>query len=258
MLNIYPIPAFADNYIWLLALDNKVWVVDPGESSPLISHIEQHGLELQAILLTHQHLDHWSGVPDILKRWPVPVCGPAAMPAAIQPLITQTLHEGDQIWVADQPFQVMATPGHTAEHIVYFCDTSPAPLLFVGDTLFAAGCGRAFYSATDLFNSIQRLQRLPDNTIIYPSHEYTLSNLAFAMTVEPDNQALSERLRHCQQTRAAGLPTLPTTLGLERLTNPFLRLTNTSLQKNVRTASKSSQNCDLGIFCALRNWKNEH
>lgn len=258
MPRIYPLAALSDNYIWVIQDKDKVWVVDPGNASPVIAHIQQKHLSLQGMLLTHQHPDHWQGVAALLDLWTVPVYGPERMPDAIATNIQYILKEGDSVSIANLDFQVMEIPGHTAEHIAYFCPRQPDSILFVGDTLFAAGCGRAFYSLEGLYSSLTRIKSLPTNTLIYASHEYTLSNLHFASAIEPGNAELQLRLAECQSLRDQGLPTLPTSLARELKTNPFLRLDQPAVQKAAELAANSTLNCDFDVFSALRNWKNHY
>ncbi len=194
MTTIIPIPAFADNYIWLLRDGRSAVVVDPGDATPVLAYLERAGLTLTAILATHHHNDHVGGIPALRERYPVPVFGPAreSIPAR-----TQALSEGDVFEVPGLPvtLRTLDIPGHTAGHIALFGEVAGAPSVFCGDTLFAAGCGRLFEGTpSQMWASLSALARLPDATNVYCGHEYTLANLRFALAVEPDNAALAARL----------------------------------------------------------------
>ena len=218
-MTVFPIPAFADNYLWLLIEGDEAVVVDPGEAAPVERELAARGLRLTAILVTHWHPDHIGGVTALRKNWDVPVYGPTAEAARI-PTLTHLLREGDALTVLGQRFVVWETPGHTLGHIVYVGDGR----LFCGDTLFSAGCGRLFEGTPEQMHaSLQRLTQLRDDTQVFCTHEYTLSNLAYARTVEPQNAALLDYSARCEALRAKGQPTLPSTIGLERAINPFLR-----------------------------------
>lgn len=256
MFELYPLPALTDNYIWIIRTGQHIWVVDPGDAEPVVRHINSFGLTLAGILLTHQHADHCRGVPALVAHWPVPVVGPANMPPSIQPWLTQELTEGDVFGIGAIEFTVLEVPGHTPEHIAYFCPSTTPPIALVGDTLFGAGCGRAFFSPSQLCSSLQRLAALPDDTLMYCGHEYTLANLHFAQAVEPHNPAIATRLAHTLNLRREHLPTLPTELKVEKQTNPFLRLHSLEIKKSAEMASNSSLNCDFDVFSVLRSWKN--
>ncbi len=256
MLSIIPIPAFADNYIWLLRKGGAVVAVDPGDAAPVIAHCEREAVVLAAILATHHHGDHVGGIPRLTARWPVPVYGPAGESI---PGRTHALREGDVIAVPgiDARFTVIDIPGHTAGHIAYVGEEQKPPLLFCGDTLFAAGCGRLFEGTpAQMVNSLGKLARLPDATRVYCGHEYTLANLRFARAVEPASVLLDERERREKAKRDRGLPTLPSTIGEERATNPFLRTD----EAPVRTAAQQHAGRVLGdrvaVFAEVRAWKN--
>jgi len=217
------IAAFNDNYIWIVHRDQLAWVVDPGAAAPVRAWLETHQVTLIGILLTHWHADHQGGVDDLLEANPsITVIGSA------RPLDgpSHPVHEGDVIDVLGLQFCVHETPGHTLDHVCYVC-TDPrqgAPIAFTGDTLFAGGCGRLFEgTAADLFTSLARFKHYPDDTQIFCAHEYTLANLRFAVACEPDNAAIQIRFEHTQVMRDQGQATVPSTLGLERQTNPFLR-----------------------------------
>ncbi len=257
MFEIVPIPAFADNYIWALLRDGRCVVVDPGDAAPVIAFLTARSLTLDAILITHHHADHVGGVAALTARWPVPVYGPAAENIDG---VTHALRENDRVALpdfVDEPFRVMEVPGHTSGHIAYVSDD----ILFCGDTLFAAGCGRLFEgTAQQLHTSLMRLATLPDSTRVFCTHEYTLSNLRFALAVDGDNTALVERSFVEQERRSHDVPTLPSSIGLERATNPFLRCAEPALVQSARdhaNAQTSDLSTPTDVFAVLRRWKND-
>ena len=258
LLEIVPIPAFADNYIWALLRDDHCVVVDPGDAAPVFAFLAARNLTLDAILVTHHHADHVGGVAALTARWPVRVYGPAA--ENIQG-VTDALRENDEVALpkfVDEPFRVVEVPGHTAGHIAYVS----GDILFCGDTLFAAGCGRLFEgTAQQLHTSLMRLAALPDATRVFCTHEYTLSNLRFALAVDGDNSALIERSFVEQERRLRGVPTLPSSIALECATNPFLRCAEAALVQSARNHAKiqSSDFSDpTNVFAVLRQWKNDY
>jgi hydroxyacylglutathione hydrolase len=221
MANMEPLPAFNDNYIWLLTNppSKMAVVVDPGEASLLLQVLEKRGLELSAVLLTHHHGDHVGGVGDIIREHRASVFGPARERIAD---VDHPVDEGDLVPLPelDIDLEVVSVPGHTAGHVAYL----GPDFALVGDTLFAGGCGRIFEGTPEqMLSSLKRLAALPAETSIYCAHEYTISNLRFAREVEPSNQALGERLENAIQLRHEGRPTVPSTISEELDTNPFLR-----------------------------------
>lgn len=260
MLQISPIPAFDDNYLWLLtdSQSTQAYIIDPGDGKKVQQVLDQQGLTLMGILVTHRHWDHVDGINDLLQHHPVPVYGPDAETI---PHITHPLHDGEHITLFDQyTFSVIASPGHTAEHISYYCaDAFEYPLLFCGDTLFAAGCGRIFSdgSAEKLYHSLNTLAQLPSSTAVYCTHEYTLSNLEFAKAVEPNNSAFSQRQQQEQQKRYNGQATIPTNIALEKQTNPFLRVQQESVKMAVSHHSSKILHNHSEVFTALRLWKDQ-
>lgn len=218
-ISVHPIAAFSDNYIWSVEWpDGSCVLVDPGEAEPVRAYLSQHERRPQAILVTHHHRDHMGGVASLSNQTPVPVYGPADIAC-----VTHPVTDGETIRILGLEFQVLAVPGHTLDHLAYLTEADH-PWLFCGDTLFAAGCGRLFEgTAPMMYASLSRFAQLPDDTRIFCAHEYTLSNLRFAASIEPDNVRIQQRLRDCEELRRHGLPTLPSILALEKETNPFLR-----------------------------------
>ncbi|MDR2212319.1 MAG: hydroxyacylglutathione hydrolase [Pseudomonadales bacterium] len=252
MLEIRPIPAFADNYLWLLVDGGRAAVVDPGDAAPVLDHLARHKLQLSAILLTHHHADHIGGVGALLDECgPLPVYGPKT---PRMPLVNQPVHEGSAIEVLGQSFTVLEVPGHTLEHLAYF--SAGARALFCGDTLFGAGCGRMFEGTPPMMQaSLQKLAALPPDTLIYCAHEYTLSNLRFATAVMPDNAQLHERQRQDAAKRAVNEPTLPSALALELATNPFLRCAAPEVVTMAASVEDLPEHNPASVFGVLRRWK---
>ena len=251
-LNIIPLPAFEDNYVWLLQNGNQVIAVDPGDAAPVQRWLVSNKAQLVAILLTHVHADHIGGVPELQAQMPCPVYGAPPIPG-----ITQPVGEGATLSFEGWParISVLPLPGHTLEHLGYLVQTNPA-LLFCGDTLFSAGCGRLLGgSAEALEHSLTRLAQLPDDTRVFPGHEYTLSNLAFAAAVEPDNPERDQYAARCRAARAQNHPTLPTTIAIERAVNPFLRVTAPGIQTSLKKHRQNAISSDQTDFAQLRQWK---
>ncbi len=228
MLRIHRIHAFSDNYIWVIADDKNAWVVDPGDASPVIEFLEAHQLSLSGILLTHWHGDHQGGVEDLCTRYPeLQIIGSKkALKGPSRPVV-----EGEMVEVLGALFRAIEVPGHTLDHIAFFSDSDlfETPVAFTGDTLFVAGCGRLFEgTAENMFESLQKLDKLPGNTAIYCAHEYTLANLKYATIAEPENVEIQKRLVKVEELRSKQYATVPTTLVMERLTNPFLRAKDAS------------------------------
>ncbi len=257
-LTVIPVPAFQDNYLWLLVRGDQAVVVDPGDAVPVEAALQRLGLQLSAIVLTHHHRDHTGGVRALCAAHgagSLPVYGPAK--EAIEG-VTVKLAEGDRIHLAalDLELRVLEVPGHTSGHIAYFADLPETPLLFCGDTLFACGCGRLFEgTAAQMQASLARLAALPDSTLVYCAHEYTLANLRFARAVDPSNAALKERSRDDEALRSKGQPTVPFAMGRERLTNPFLRWDAPAIRAAAEREVTGAADSPVATFAAIRAWK---
>ena len=250
MFEISPIPAFKDNYIWLLKQGQQAFVVDPGDAGPVIGCLEAQGLNLAGILITHHHADHQGGVAELTARWSCPVFAPAGESITGR---TQALRGGEVIHVLGMPVEVLAVPGHTLGHLAY----AARGVLFCGDVLFGAGCGRLFEgSPAQMRQSLDRIAALPDETRIYCAHEYTLMNLPFAQAVEPGNLLIAERLRRVREMRAASLPTVPLSLAEEKASNPFLRCQVPAVIE-AALAHAAVDRSEVEVFAALRRWRND-
>jgi hydroxyacylglutathione hydrolase len=254
MLEVSPVRAFSDNYLWLIrapAASRAAIVVDPGDDRAVEAALGQQGLALRAILVTHHHADHVGGVQALAARHGAEVFGPARerMPCGYRPL-----DDGDIVSLADLglQFRVMAVPGHTLGHVAYHGHDA----LFCGDTLFSAGCGRLFEgTAAQMLDSLDRIAALPDATAVYCAHEYTLSNLRFAATVEPGNADVLATLEAVQALRARDGISLPTTLGRERRINPFLRCREPAVRAAAETRAGTPLPGPADVFAVIRAWK---
>ncbi len=254
MLNIVPIPAFKDNYIWVLHNRRHAVAVDPGDARPVLAYLDANKLKLAAILCTHHHSDHVCGICELAQVYNVPVYGPQHEDI---PCISHAVGEADRVEIPelDVKLDVLDIPGHTRGHIAYL----GAGGIFCGDTLFGCGCGRLFEgTAAQLHHSLQRLASLPDETKVYCAHEYTEANIRFALACEPDNARLMRRREDSRALRAAGQPTLPSTVALEKATNPFLRCTEPEIVRNVeqQPGLELAPNNGVAVFAALREWRN--
>lgn len=253
------LPLYQDNYIWLLPSGaSNVIIIDPGDERPVIDYLKQTGLTPVAIFTTHQCYDHVDGIRPLLKHYSIPVYGPATerIPAMSHPVKQDDLITIDGC----HPFQVIDVPGHTAGHIAYYQTGSPGRL-FCGDTLFAGGCGRLHSGLYDeMFNSLQRLAALPDETLIYCAHEYTEANLRFALHLDPDNNELQKRMTQTTALRTQGKITLPSTLAVEKNTNPFLRCHTAPIIKAAQhyaAQTRQPSGSDAAtVFRLIRHWKN--
>jgi hydroxyacylglutathione hydrolase len=256
MLDVSPVRAFSDNYLWLIRTPDDrggALVVDPGDARPVEAALEQNRLALRGILVTHHHPDHVGGVQALAARHGAIVFGPARerLPCEVRPL-----DDGDVVSLADLglEFRVMAVPGHTLGHVAYYGHGA----LFCGDTLFSAGCGRLFEGTPrQMLASLDRIAELPDATRIYCAHEYTLGNLRFAATVEPGNADILETLEAVRELRSRDAITLPTTLGVERRINPFLRCRLPGVRAAAESRAGSALAEPAEVFAVIRSWKDE-
>jgi len=263
---LIPLPAFTDNYIWLLHNNTHAIVVDPGDARPVVAALDRLKLTLIGILVTHHHEDHVGGVAQLREATGASVYGPAneKIPAPLQRLV-----EGDKVDILGLHFTVIDVPGHTAGHIAYYCDgvdveSVRRPLLFCGDTLFSGGCGRLFEgSPAQMLASLDKLAALPARTQVCCTHEYTLSNLRFALAVDPENSALASYNTQCVALRANHRPTLPSSIALELQINPFLRTRQRSIIEAAgrfdatQASNVFDSSNETAVFAAIREWKNQ-
>jgi hydroxyacylglutathione hydrolase len=253
MATVLHVPAFDDNYIWLVAgeLPDRVAIVDPGDAAPVLARLERDRLAPVAILCTHHHGDHVGGIKDLLRHFKIPVYGPASEHIDS---VSHPLHGDERVRLGELgvEFEVLAVPGHTAGHIAYHGDG----MLFCGDTLFSAGCGRLFEgTAEQMHDSLTRLAALPGTTKIYCAHEYTEANLRFALTVEPDNADVRQYREQARNLRLQGRPTLPSTIDLERRVNPFLRTAQPAVRRAAEAECGHILATEASVFACLRRWK---
>ncbi|VUD47377.1 Hydroxyacylglutathione hydrolase [Thalassocella blandensis] len=264
MYKVHPIPALESNYIWTIEHEpsGDLLVIDPGESDPVLAYIREHQLNLNALLITHSHWDHVTGIEPIMEYYehetsaikPLSVYGPDVIPQVNQPLT-----EGDEYHFHSLCFTTWHTPGHLPEHLSYLTKIAGDPALFCGDTLFSAGCGRMFSGTPTQFqHSLQRFAELPADTKVYCTHEYTEANLKFALAVDPENAFMREYLHEVQAVRAQGSPSLPSFIGIEKKINPFLRTSDASIiaaarQRDAQIAADKPEE----VFRVLRAWKDQ-
>lgn len=254
MLSVTPIPAFKDNYIWMLRQDSnpEVCVVDPGDAAPVIALLEREGLTLASILITHHHHDHTGGLPELVERFAPHVIGPHNPDIDA---IDQRVGEGDEVRVLGRLFEVFEVPGHTLDHIAFFTPGIPA-LLFCGDTLFSAGCGRLFEGSPEQMHAaLSRFATLPDDTLVFAAHEYTEANLQFAAAADPHNDDVQRAMAECRRVRELERPTLPSSIARERQINPFMRCHTPGVQQ--AASARGDASSELATFATLRAWKDE-
>lgn len=253
-MKLIPLPAFTDNYFWLLVKDDRALVVDPGQAEPVLEALEVYKLKLEAILITHHHSDHIGGLESLKKKTQAVVYAPNH-PSISTP--HEIENDGENFECLGMNAQVIGVPGHTLTHLAYFfSQTALGPILFCGDTLFSGGCGRMFEGTPDVFlNSLNKLASLPEETLVCSAHEYTLSNLKFAKTVEPSNKNLDEYIDKCTKLRSTNIPTLPSNIRQELLINPFLRINKPQVIESAKNFDPDAKSKEQ-IFEALRQWKN--
>lgn len=254
-MTIFPVRAFQDNYIWTIHNDQYAIVVDPGDAEPVCNFLDEHNLRLLAILVTHHHRDHTGGIKDMTGLYNTPVYGPRREKI---PCITHPLGEGDVVEFPELAckFNVIDIPGHTAGHIAYLWNGG----MFCGDTLFTCGCGKIFEGTPEqLHNSLKRLASVPDDTLVYCTHEYTEYNTPFAAICEPSNAALKQWIIDAEALRSQNKPTVPTTMQHEKATNPFLRCTEPEIIRNIelKTGIKLPPNNEQAVFTAMRQWRDQ-
>ena len=251
MINIEPIEAFSDNYIWLVTTNEGSIVIDPGESSKTIELLKKRNLNLKAILITHHHFDHTGGIDEVKLFSSTKVYGPKNDISSIDVRV----EVGQALSLIGIDFEIIELPGHTMDHIAFYTNNNGNPLLFCGDTLFAGGCGRVFEGTFEqMHESLMKLKSLPANTKVYSGHEYTTANLSFAKEVEPLNKNIISRYNEVLKLRKEGIPTLPTTIEIELRTNPFFRCDVEEIQDSLLKKFNIERN-EQEIFKALREWK---
>lgn len=262
VVKITPIKAFTDNYIWAVTNEEVVTLVDPGDADVCIQFLEKNKLTLNAILITHHHSDHTGGIDKLFdycqqKQWPLTVYGPAneSIPHCDIKLVENDVVTLDGLNLS---LEVIDLPGHTAGHIAYYISGEAAPILFCGDTLFSGGCGRLFEGTpAQMLNSLTKLAMLPENTYVYCTHEYTQANLTFALTVEPNNQALIKYSEHVNELRSKGYATIPSTIKQEKRINPFLRCNEQTIIASAQKYSAQSGTALGDTFTTIRRWKDQ-
>lgn len=251
-LTVTGISAFSDNYIWCIRDDSRrAFIVDPGDAAPVKEYLAENALTLSGIVVTHHHPDHVDGIADLVATFG---CDVYANSNGTYRDFTRGVSEGDRVDILGTSFSVITVPGHTLDHIAYYSDAHQG-MLFCGDTLFAGGCGRVFEGTFPMMRaSLEKLRLLPDSTWVFCAHEYTQSNLKFAVAADPSNASLAERVQKCAALRLNSMPTVPSTIGIERETNPFLRWDAPSLIDNLETRGLTDRSGDA-VFESLRSWK---
>jgi hydroxyacylglutathione hydrolase len=263
LLQFKQIPAFNDNYLWAIIQNQQAWVVDPGDANPIIELFEKENISLKGILITHHHLDHIGGAEQLLawanKTNHTPVIAFGPLHSGIT-FLDRVIEDQDEVELFPNVIaKVLAVPGHTLSHLAYFLDQSisnPTPRLYCGDTLFATGCGRLFEgSANDMYQSLKKFAQLPDETLVCCAHEYTLSNIKFALSVEDKNPDLLAWSKRATELRNNHLPTVPTTIGLEKQVNPFMRCDLPSMMAFAQQASQGQVSSPPEVLSAIRKMK---
>ncbi|MGG7054135.1 hydroxyacylglutathione hydrolase [Nitrosomonas sp. ANs5] len=252
MIDVFPVRAFKDNYIWVIHNQRFAAIVDPGDEAPVIAFLRQQKLQPVAILCTHHHHDHTGGNVALQQMFSVPIYGPANETI---PGLTHPLKEEDTLQLEELAIEltVLEVPGHTAGHIAYYGHGR----LFCGDTLFACGCGRVFEgSAQQMHHSLSKLAALPDDTLVYCAHEYTWTNIRFAKAVDPGNPALNELEAEAEKRLARHMPTLPTHMAIEKAVNPFLRCSQPAIIHSASQYVRQQLSDPVSVFTVIRNWKN--
>jgi len=254
-MRIIQIPLLRDNYAYLIVCEktNDTAVVDPSEAGPILSKVKEEKVTLRAILNTHHHHDHTGGNPGLLDRWTLQVYGYASDKERI-PGLTHPLNDGDEVRIGELTGKVLFIPGHTGGHIAYLFENK----LFCGDTLFVAGCGRLFEgTAEQMHDSLTKLRQLPEDTLVYCGHEYTEKNIQFALTLEPNNKHLTEKMQRARSLRAKGISTVPSTMAEEKETNPFLRWESREIQDNLRKIFPNLASDPVSVFAKVRELKDQ-
>ena len=250
MLSVEPIKAYTDNYIWLVSTNEGSIVVDPGESKEILNLIDSNEIDLKGVLITHHHYDHTNGLLDLTNKMNLEVYGPKKIEG-----INNIVKESDKFSLIGIDFEVIEIPGHTLDHLAFYSSNNKDPILFCGDTLFAGGCGRVFEGTFEqMFKSLKKISNYPKETKIFCGHEYTLSNLKFALEVDEDNKELADEYINVKKLISSDIPSLPTNLNKELKVNPFLRCNEINIKNKVIDKFDIIDD-ELEVFTALRKWK---
>ena len=250
MLSVEPIKAYTDNYIWLVSTNEGSIVVDPGESKEILNLIDTNEIDLKGVLITHHHYDHTNGLLDLTNKMNLEVYGPKKIEG-----INNIVKESDKFSLIGIDFEVIEIPGRTLDHLAFYSSNNEDPILFCGDTLFAGGCGRVFEGTFEqMFMSLKKISKYPKETKVFCGHEYTLSNLKFALEVDKDNKDLMNEFNNIEKLISSDIPSLPTNLNKELKLNPFLRCHDIDIKNKVIEKFDIIDD-ELEIFTALRKWK---
>ena len=250
MLSVEPIKAYTDNYIWLVSTNEGSIVVDPGESKEILNLIDTNEIDLKGVLITHHHYDHTNGLLDLTNKMNLEVYGPEKIEG-----INNIVKESDKFSLIGIDFEVIEIPGHTLDHLAFYSSNNRDPILFCGDTLFAGGCGRVFEGTFEqMFMSLKKISKYPKEPKVFCGHEYTLSNLKFALEVDKDNKDLVNEFNNIEKLISSDIPSLPTNLNKELKLNPFLRCHDIDIKNKVIEKFDIIDD-ELQIFTALRKWK---